>query len=94
MPSDHAYLNGGNELGRRYITDFARVEAFYSSDYRRPEHLAAQASRLLNRTWKPRFDREAVVEPCTVRKPSLQTIRWFPGCAAAAMGIQSGKTSD
>ena len=62
MAADHAYLSGGNELGRRYITDFARVEAFYSSDYRRPEHLAAQASRLINRTWKPRFDRPALVE--------------------------------
>ncbi|MCB9893962.1 MAG: bacillithiol biosynthesis cysteine-adding enzyme BshC [Planctomycetes bacterium] len=61
MPTDQTYLDGGNELGRRYITDFARVEAFYGSDYRRPEHLAAQASRLLNRTWKPRFERETVV---------------------------------
>src|SRR5690606_3579321 len=52
-----ALLDAGTELGRRYITDFPAVETFYAADYRRPEHLAALAHRLLNRTWKPRFDR-------------------------------------
>jgi bacillithiol biosynthesis cysteine-adding enzyme BshC len=54
---DNALMDAGNDLGRRYITDFPRVEAFYAGDYHRPEHLAALANRLLNRTWKPRFDR-------------------------------------
>ncbi|MBZ0137180.1 MAG: bacillithiol biosynthesis cysteine-adding enzyme BshC [Planctomycetes bacterium] len=58
-PLDHSHLDGGIELGRRYITDFARVESFYAGDYRRPEHLASLANRILNRTWKPRFDRAA-----------------------------------
>ena len=61
-PLDHSHLDGGIELGRRYITDFARVESFYASDYRRPEHLASLANRLLNRTWKPRFDRDAAAD--------------------------------
>lgn len=61
-PIDYAQLDGGNELGRRYITDFGRVESFYGSDYRRPEHLAGLANRLINRTWRPRFDRAATAE--------------------------------
>lgn len=61
-PQDHSHLDGGIELGRRYITDFARVESFYASDYRRPEHLASIASRLLNRTWKSRFDRATTAD--------------------------------
>jgi glyoxylase-like metal-dependent hydrolase (beta-lactamase superfamily II) len=54
---DAALMDSGNDLGRRYITDFPRVEAFYASDYRRIEYLAGLANRLINRTWKPRFDR-------------------------------------
>lgn len=54
---DLSQLDSGNDLGRRYVSDFSRVETFYASDYRRPEHLAGLANRLLNRTWKQRFDR-------------------------------------
>ena len=62
MPADHSQIDSGSELGRRYVTDFNRVESFYASDYRRPEQLATLASRLINRTWASRFDRSATHE--------------------------------
>lgn len=61
-PIEHSQLDEPNELGRRYITDYGRVDSFYGSDFRRPEHLANLAGRLLNRTWKPRFDRTTLVQ--------------------------------
>lgn len=61
MPSEPP-IDSSNELGRRYVTDFPRVEAFYAADYRRADLLAALASRLINRTWRARFDREATVQ--------------------------------
>ncbi|MBX3474194.1 MAG: bacillithiol biosynthesis cysteine-adding enzyme BshC [Planctomycetes bacterium] len=54
-------VDAGNELGRRYLGDFAQVEPFFACDYRRPEHLAAHANKLLSRTWAARFDRQATV---------------------------------
>lgn len=98
-PLDHSHLDGGIELGRRYITDYARVESFYTSDYRRPEHLAALANRLLNRTWKPRFDREAtadLLEAYAERHPtpraSLNNIERLrdPQSVCVVTGQQSG----
>lgn len=61
-PTQTANIDDGNELGRRYLADFSQVEAFYASDYRRPEHLAAHANRLLSRTWAARFDRNATAD--------------------------------
>jgi bacillithiol synthase len=96
---DQSQLNGGTELGRRYITDFARVESFYASDYRRPEHLAALAGRLLNRTWSPRFDRKATADLLRAfaeRHPtphaSLAAIDKLrdPQCVCVVTGQQSG----
>lgn len=51
-----------NDLARRYIEDFSSVSAFYQSDFHQPEHLAAVASRLVNRTWRPRFQRDALAD--------------------------------
>lgn len=58
----HAAIDDGSELGRRYVSDFAQVEQFYAGDYRRPEHLAAHAGKLLSRTWASRFDRDALAD--------------------------------
>lgn len=98
-PIDHAQIDTGNELARRYITDFSRVESFYASDYRRPEHLAAQANRLINRTWKNRFDRDELVQALLsyaerhpTPKASLANIRKLkdPQCVCVVTGQQSG----
>lgn len=61
-PIQIANVDDGNELGRRYINDFAQVEPFFAGDFRRPEHLAAHANKLLSRTWAQRFDRDATVQ--------------------------------
>jgi bacillithiol biosynthesis cysteine-adding enzyme BshC len=99
MAIDYAQLSGDNELGRRYITDFARVESFYATDYRRPEHLAAQASRLVNRTWRGRFDRAKTVELLKAyaeRHPAphavLENIEKLadPQCVCVVTGQQAG----
>lgn len=55
-------MEDGSELGRRYVADFAHVEGFYAGDYRRPEHLASHANKLLSRTWASRFDRDALAD--------------------------------
>jgi len=55
-------IDDGTELGRRYLSDFAQVEPFFASDFRRPEHLAAHANKLLSRTWAARFDRAATAD--------------------------------
>lgn len=61
-PIEIASVDRGTELGRRYIADFAQVEPFFACDYRRPEHLAAHANKLLSRTWAARFDRTATAD--------------------------------
>jgi bacillithiol synthase len=58
----HGLLSDPGELARRYLEEFHRVESFYASDYRRPEDLAAAAQRLLNRTWRARFQRGATAD--------------------------------
>jgi len=55
-------IDDGTELGRRYMADFAQVETFFATDYRRLEHLAAHANKLLSRTWASRFDRDATAD--------------------------------
>jgi bacillithiol synthase len=99
MAIDYAQLGADNELGRRYITDFARVEPFYASDYRRPEHLAAQASRLVNRTWRARFDRaktvqllEAYAERHLAPRAVHENIQRLadPQCVCVVTGQQAG----
>lgn len=98
-PIDYAQLDAGNELARRYITDFSRVESFYASDYRRPEHLAALANRLINRTWRSRFDRASTVRALldyAERQPtpraSIANIRKLedPQCICVVTGQQAG----
>lgn len=96
---DPNLFDSGNELGRRYITDFPRVEAFYAGDYRRPEHLAAVATRLLNRTWKPRFDRKTTAQllrDYAAEHPTPQPVLAGidklekPDCVCVVTGQQAG----
>lgn len=98
-PYEHSQVDAGNELGRRYITDFGRVESFYGADYRRPEDLANAASRQVNRTWRARYDRKALVgalqayaerHPCP--RPVLANIEKLadPGTVCVVSGQQAG----
>jgi bacillithiol synthase len=94
-----SHIDSGTELGHRYLSDFAQVEQFYAEDYRRPEHLAALASRLINRTWKPRFDRKATaaaLEDFAEGHPTHQAVRRNierlrdPACVCVVTGQQAG----
>ncbi|MBX3461206.1 MAG: bacillithiol biosynthesis cysteine-adding enzyme BshC [Planctomycetes bacterium] len=96
---DPNLFDSGNDLGRRYVTDFARVETFYAGDYRRPEHLAAFATRLLNRTWKPRFDRKLAAQllrDYTAQHHAPQAVHAnidkleAPDCVCVVTGQQAG----
>lgn len=98
-PYEHSQVDAGNELGRRYITDFARVESFYGADYRTPESLASAASRLTNRTWRSRYDRKALVaalqayaerHPCPrAVLANIEKLR-DPGTVCVVSGQQAG----
>lgn len=59
---DFSRLDLAGEAGARYLSDFARVEDLYACDYRNPDALARHANRLLNRTWRTRFDRARVAD--------------------------------
>lgn len=98
-PMDPNLFDSGSDLGRRYITDFPRVEPFYAGDYRRPEHLAGFANRLLNRTWKPRFDRKLTAQllrDYAARHPAPQAVLANidklenPQCVCVLTGQQAG----
>lgn len=61
---EHEKLGSGNELGLRYLSDYARLEPFYASDYRTSQDLATHTLKLLSRTWRSRFDRDATADLC------------------------------
>ena len=61
---EHEKLGAGNELGLRYLSDYARLEPFYASDYRTSQDLATHTLKLLSRTWRSRFDRDATADLC------------------------------
>ncbi|MCC6574453.1 MAG: bacillithiol biosynthesis cysteine-adding enzyme BshC [Planctomycetes bacterium] len=61
-PYDYARVATSNDLGVRYIADFPRVESFYASDYASPQALSTHALKLLNRTWRSRYDRNATAD--------------------------------
>lgn len=61
---EHEKIGATSEFGLRYLNDFARLEPFYASDYRTLQDLATHALKLLSRTWRSRFDRDATADLC------------------------------
>lgn len=57
-------MGAGNELGRRYLNDYPRLDPFYAADFRSLQNLATHALKLLSRTWRARFDRDATADLC------------------------------
>ncbi len=64
MQFEHEKMGGGNELGRRYLNDYPRLDPFYAADFRSLQNLATHALKLLSRTWRARFEREATADLC------------------------------
>lgn len=61
---EHEKMGAGNELGRRYLNDYPRLDPFYAADFRSLQSLATHALKLLSRTWRARFEREATADLC------------------------------
>ncbi|MCF6227433.1 MAG: bacillithiol biosynthesis cysteine-adding enzyme BshC [Planctomycetes bacterium] len=96
---EHASIGSGNDFLTRYLQDYGSFKPFFNGDYRRFIDLNAHAFRLVNRTWKTRFNRDLLANTLSEyldRFPvhravhsNIQKLR-KPNCVTVVTGQQAG----